>query len=1431
MQHLKHLLLTFLLAMASAVGAWAVTAVKPAGTGTSAQPYQIATPANLLWMQQRFNSKVDADYVYLSHFVLTDDIDMSTLCSATVGNWASMGNVSSSYPFQGTFDGQGHTISNLYSHGSANCGLFAYIGTCTIKDLTLANVDIQTTGSSVGALANCGAMTEGTIPHVTNVRVTGTMTTSNRRIGAIMGDYAHGIIERCVNEANITSTYDGTVYLGGFVGSLSKGKLTITGCTNKGNITDASGSVVGGFIGCASHDCDITDCLNLGNVTGSTSYSNGVGGIIGEVNLSASGTVRITNCLNMGNVAGYNSCTYIAGNVRNGSAYDGGDCFINDCYWNADATLTRYRSGTNINQWEYCGTVGSSIGSLTADRCAGLTAAQLASGEAAFRLQNGHTNTAWGQNLAAAQPYPVPSTTNRVYANGDIDCTGHFLGTAFTNSPASGQMLDHNIVDGICTACDMCEAPTKVGDWYEVANTGQFCSFRDMCNAGNNYTTRNLRLTGDINLAAVCGPTKGNWVPFKVFNGTFDGQGHTISGLYIHTTNEGDYAGLIKEAENASTFRNIILTDVDIDNSTSSSSTAAFLARGCNGCTLEYITVRNGSIKGTHIVGAIAAQSGYSQSIHHLTNGADVTGDYEAGGIIGYLTGPGMANCKNTGNVAGNKIVGGIAARMDAASVSMCSNSGNISSAEYCAGGICGSASPYARTITDCLNTGSVTGKSDAGGIISHGNLMAISHCLNTGNVACTSSGNPSVGSIIGTVNPELNCDGCVVNSSLGIALPDGVKVVDNSQITAGAAAFILQGGRTDCVWSQKVGTDAMPQLNIDGTLTDIVYLAKGTTDCAGNVSGSVTYANTEGSGVTHKPHQWTDGYCTVCHQGEQPALVGGVYQISKAGHLVWFRDYVNNVSLEASAALTADIDLSNVCSPGHSWIPIGLSGQEESTCWKGTFDGQHHTISGLYVEGQNYMGLFAGATKSTIADLTIEGTAKGQYSVGLLAGALYKSNTITGCTARGSVFGLSTTTTNVGGLIGYSYYDGISDCVNYATVNSVGYLVGGIVGRCQSTNIQRCANYGAISADKGTVGGVAGELLSDNYKFEYCANYGPITSGNSQVGAIAGSSQSTIKSCFASCDIDSRGGLTGNIVGSGKTDNCHFESGKVFNYDGTGSFQLYTGQTGHTAQECASGAVAYALGAPFGQQLGTDALPRLRGPQVYYGAYQHANPTPVAGGESIYSNLVLVPATDDPLWRHKWDFDHCAICGKHSLYNLDDSGMTRFDWTSDNQGQSSSTSSTQVEFNANPGDPLTFHWTVDSEASCDKLTIYLAYSYTPDTPIVTFVDNASGKEQSGDVDYHFEFGGPYVLVAKYVKDHSSDKYTDTATMKGSCGEPITVSLFGDINYDYAFDLKDVNLLREMILGKTSPHDADFNKDGKVTIADFTELIRQLLMP
>ena len=209
-------------------------------------------------------------------------------------------------------------------------------------------------------------------------------------------------------------------------------------------------------------------------------------------------------------------------------------------------------------------------------------------------------------------------------------------------------------------------------------------------------------------------------------------------------------------------------------------------------------------------------------------------------------------------------------------------------------------------------------------------------------------------------------------------------------------------------------------------------------------------------------------------------------YQIGTAEELYWFAALVNGTlndgtsqKTNANAVLTTNITVNTDLltslnedgsikdgTPVENWTPIG----NNQNPFTGTFDGQGHTISGLYFNDSNtnYVGLF-GFNNGTIKNVgVVDSYFCGNDWVGSVCGyqgysLSYNTISISNCYSKGKVSGNS----YVGGVCGDNNNKGkITDCYNTGTVSSSGdeSYVGGVCGyNMYATITGCCTNNGGV--------------------------------------------------------------------------------------------------------------------------------------------------------------------------------------------------------------------------------------------------------------------------------------------------------------------------------------------------------------------------------
>ena len=268
--------------------------------------YEIATVASL----KTFAAKVNAGDTFEGKTVkLAADLDLKNEQWMPIGYWQT---------FNGTFDGQNHTISNLRHHGTeADCyvGLFGYTENATIKNLTINNVDIKLVADNSWAGGHMGALVgnaDGTIV-IENINVTGdvkidgdlTQAGAGRIGGVVGGNTCTGTIKNVVVNANAGSFVKGNSSVGGIAGQLQPsatgGELTFENCSSNIDVT-AQQFYAGGIIGLAAYGTSFTDCSTSGNISvlaGRSGNANDlyrVGGIAGGWDDGADKVLSLVNC-------------------------------------------------------------------------------------------------------------------------------------------------------------------------------------------------------------------------------------------------------------------------------------------------------------------------------------------------------------------------------------------------------------------------------------------------------------------------------------------------------------------------------------------------------------------------------------------------------------------------------------------------------------------------------------------------------------------------------------------------------------------------------------------------------------------------------------------------------------------------------------------------------------------------------------------------------------------------------------------------------------------------------------------------------------------------------------------------------------------------------------------------------------------------------
>lgn len=229
---------------------------------------------------------------------LAADFDMNNQPFQQIGTANRNGATVTGNLFKGTFDGKNHTISNVNItstlSGDVAVGFIGGIageGT-TVKDINFENVSVSAPNSEMvgGAI---GSVSEGAI--VDNVNVNSGTVSGKNGVGGVIGRVVGaGTVQNCSNGAEVS----GGDNVGGVIGAayrtLTGETMTVSGCTNNGNVSGNS-QAVAGVVGLSA--AEVSGCSNSGTVTNSSSAT---GGIVGQQVSAGS----ISGCTNTGNIIG-----------------------------------------------------------------------------------------------------------------------------------------------------------------------------------------------------------------------------------------------------------------------------------------------------------------------------------------------------------------------------------------------------------------------------------------------------------------------------------------------------------------------------------------------------------------------------------------------------------------------------------------------------------------------------------------------------------------------------------------------------------------------------------------------------------------------------------------------------------------------------------------------------------------------------------------------------------------------------------------------------------------------------------------------------------------------------------------------------------------------------------------------------------------------
>ena len=602
---------------------------------------------------------------------------------------------------------------------------------------------------------------------------------------------------------------------------------------------------------------------------------------------------------------------------------------------------------------------------------------------------------------------------------------------------------------------------------------------------------------------------KYKWTPIGTdsskYTGTFDGNGHTISGLYINSMAAN--TGMFGRIGSSAVVKNLTLADSVIRST--KNYTGAITGYIDDAASVTNCHTKNSvQVSAAVYTGGITGYQDDTSTLTRCSNAAEVTGANNVGGISGYnwsKSSASLTDSYNRGSVSGSNLVGGICAQI------------------YIGG-----------TVSDVYNLGTVqatgtAGTPTAGGITGVFRWGTIKSAYNAGIVKATAKGG-----VAGRLEAS--------NSSRTV---QNVFYFDEYEAVGNLNGCTIQNGTATAKTSDELKALTSEDLG-DGFAADT----------NGSNSGYPVLAWQNGTVKSDDPEKDDNGW-----QGEAakdaPQQKDGVYQIGTPAELAWFAEKAAQDSTDLKAVLTADLDLNN-----NVWTGIG--GQSADMGFAGTLDGAGHTIKNLYLK--NGKGLIP-YNKGTVKNLTLAGILKGGDETAALTGinagtleditsrvAVTGGNKVAGIAGNNTKDGVIKDCHNTGAVTGESYAAGIvaynegsvTGCSNTAVITAGSTFAGGIAAantnavKSEAANVSKSANSGHVivssSAERAYAGGVVGW---NNASVSSLYNTGNVVSRGGYVGGCLGcnTTGSMAKSLYN----------LGDIAGS----YADTETGEVFNVGG----------------------------------------------------------------------------------------------------------------------------------------------------------------------------------------------------------------------------------------------------------------------------------------
>ncbi|MBX3043014.1 MAG: hypothetical protein KIT33_02085 [Candidatus Kapabacteria bacterium] len=651
------------------------------------------------------------------------------------------------------------------------------------------------------------------------------------------------------------------------------------------------------------------------------------------------------------------------------------------------------------------------------------------------------------------------------------------------------------------------------GDPYQIATTDDLIELSNSSGDWDDYFIQTADITFDENEQLVDwdGDGTADWdaqdqLGFSPigndvisFTGEYDGQGHTISNLFINRPAQ-EYVGLFRRTNN-STISNIGIVDCNI---TGFFAVGSLVGR-CDSNSEIINCYSTGTLTGTNLIGGLVGST-YDTEIINCYSNVTVTGEDVVGGLVGRneWTNSKINNSYSTGDVSGDDIVGGLVGdNTNLAEINNSYSTGNVN-ADYQIGGLVGVNSTDA-VINNSYSTGSVDGNDAVGGLVGFNTAIVTNSFWNT-DVYPTSAGGT------GKTTEEMQDLATFTSASWDF---DATWIIGNN-LNNGYPA--LWDGFEASYEPTDTDNPTDGVINIRN-IAELRWVSENSSswgddfEMDNDINAVVTEYWNAGAGFSPIGNLATPFEGEYDGQGNE---ISNLYINRPSQDEIGLFGRTNGSTISNIGIVDCDIS-------GDEFVG-GLVGYNISSS---EFNNSYSTGS---VEGINYVGGLVGLNNgsSQINNSYSTGSVEGNFSVGGLVGLNQSSSEINNSYSTGSVVGSN----RVGGLVGLNGGSSqINNCYSTGSVEGTSIYVGGLVGL--NSNSSQINNSYSTSSVEGAqwVGGLVGL----NYNSSEINNSYSTSSvaGTSNIGGLVGENNlSTVNNSFWNIDIYA----TDNGIGTGKT-------------------------------------------------------------------------------------------------------------------------------------------------------------------------------------------------------------------------------------------------------------------------------------------------------